>query len=208
MEARSILGKIRQHGVTIKAIGNTILLAPKKLINDRIVGFVRDHKEKLLTALYQEEDERKALHRERKRALNQGRLEVFRCLMRRHLKPSDLSRMVPTDYEIEEYIDGALKQNDYDIEDAILTYRNIIPTPTLVCKCGYRPPFCSCGGIPVSGMVTCSQCENFTPDKVGDGTGIGLCSLGLQYTEELHGHKPLYRYADRRCDKFKQKTLT
>lgn len=202
METRTILEKIRQRGFTISAIGNAISLSPKRLLNDRMISFVREHKEELLTALYQEQDERKSSHLERKRALHQDRLEVLRCLIRRYLNSGDPIRVMVTDSEVDEYFDWVLRQHDYDFEDAISTYRNLIPEPNLMCKCRYRPPFCSCGGAAASGRVTCNDCKYFIPDQVGDGAGIGHCTIGLQYTQELNGHRPLYRYADRCCDRF------
>ena len=71
-----------------------------------------------------------------------------------------------------------------------------------VCRqCGYNKPFCSCD-TSYSGMVTCDTCEYFTPDIIGDGAGIGRCGRGIIWTEVLNRRTPLYRYADRYCEKY------
>lgn len=51
--------------------------------------------------------------------------------------------------------------------------------------------------------VSCNDCEHFSPDQIGDGTGIGSCDLGIRSTK-IAGYitMPLYRYSDRYCDKF------
>ncbi|MFZ3068682.1 MAG: hypothetical protein WA253_11095 [Gammaproteobacteria bacterium] len=49
--------------------------------------------------------------------------------------------------ELEDWLDCALKENDYDLEKAIDYYRGIAPEPKIIdgrCKCGYMPPFCAC----------------------------------------------------------------
>ena len=51
-------------------------------------------------------------------------------------------------------------------------------------------------------MVTCNDCEHFNSDTIGDGFGIGDCGLGVKWTQEFDGRRPLYRYADRHCGKF------
>ena len=51
-------------------------------------------------------------------------------------------------------------------------------------------------------QVSCSSCLHFTPDHVGSGTGIGICHLGVIWTHENNGRMPLYRYADRHCEKY------
>lgn len=73
--------------------------------------------------------------------------------------------------------------------------------------CGLNPVnTLSCIGNPKNSlavaMVTCNTCEHFTSDKVGDGTGIGECYLGVKWTQEFDGRRPLYRYAERHCVKF------
>lgn len=143
MKARTLLKKLTEHGLTVKIVDDKIRLSPRQLINDKVLAFVRTHKNDLLCALHDE-------NRERKRTLHQGRLDVLRVIMRRYLKSGDPSRMIPTSYEIEDYIDWVLKQHDFDLEDAITTYRNITPEPVFVCECRYLPPFCSCGGITVT----------------------------------------------------------
>jgi len=51
-------------------------------------------------------------------------------------------------------------------------------------------------------IVTCNACEQFTPDKMGDGMGIGNCELGIKYTQEFNGRMPLFRYSERHCKQF------
>ena len=51
--------------------------------------------------------------------------------------------------------------------------------------------------------VTCNDCEHFSPDRIGDGVGIGICAIGIISTK-IAGYSimPLYRYSDRYCDQF------
>lgn len=58
------------------------------------------------------------------------------------------------------------------------------------------------GAFSVSKTVCCDNCRHFTPDKVGDGVGIGACNLGITWTQECRGRMPLYRFADRHCSYF------
>jgi hypothetical protein len=212
MEAVAVLQKIRQQGFVIKAEGAQISLSPKLLINDKMISFIRKHKQALLTALYQEQDKHKALHLERKRALRSGRLEIFRILLRRFLNDPKCRDMVNykgslpiNDKAVADYLDMELLNFDYDIEATIDIYRIYTPIgdpSTITCaKCGYNPQFCSCGTVPV-GMVACDACEHFTPDQIGDGGGIGTCGVQIKSTQEINGRMPLYRYAHRHCDKF------
>jgi len=83
MEANAVLEKIRKRGLTIKAVGDSISLAPKDLINHQMIGFVREYKQELLAVL---NDERTPSHIERKRMLREGRLEVLRILLWRFLE--------------------------------------------------------------------------------------------------------------------------
>lgn len=53
-------------------------------------------------------------------------------------------------------------------------------------------------------IVTCNQCKHFIGDKIGDGAGIGDCSIGIEWTQEVRGRLPLFRYAERHCNKFTQ----
>ncbi|KTD68880.1 hypothetical protein Lste_2038 [Legionella steelei] len=69
-------------------------------------------------------------------------------------------------------------------------------------KCGYRNPFCSCKLTPAPGIAICNDCEHFTVDIIGDGTGIGSCELGVKWTQEFTGRMPLYRYSERHCMQF------
>lgn len=73
----------------------------------------------------------------------------------------------------------------------------------LICsKCGYFESLCGCKSGDSPSLVTCNGCEHFTPDKIGDGTGIGDCGLGIKWTQEYNGRKPLFRYAERHCKDF------
>jgi hypothetical protein len=82
------------------------------------------------------------IHRDRKNSLG-SRLVI----LREYIKHShDGNRD-----ELEDLLDCALKENDYDLEQAIDHYRSIIKKQdsksdigTLSCQCGYRKPFCSC----------------------------------------------------------------
>lgn len=194
MKAWTLLKKLTDHGLTVKIVSDNIRLSPRRLINDRVLAFVLTNKNELLGALRNE-------HLERKQALGH-RIQILRVLLSRFIKPVNPIAIFPTYGEIEEYLDDVLIKHDYDLEDAIATYSNIVDAPVLMCKCGYMPPFCRCGGTPIMGIVTCNACEYFTPDAVGDGAGIGNCSLGIKWTQELHGCMPLYRYADRHCAEF------
>jgi len=50
--------------------------------------------------------------------------------------------------------------------------------------------------------VACNDCKYFTPDSIGDGAGIGDCALGVKWTQEYNGRRPLFRYAERDCSSF------
>lgn len=159
MKARTLLKKLTDYGLTVKIANDKIRLSPLQLINDKVLSFVRTHKNDLMCALYD-------VHREHKRALHQGRLEVLRILLRRFLNDAHCRDMINyqdgaviNDKSVETYLDATLIHFDYDIEVMIDIYRVYTPKPvlpTLICECGYRPPFCSCIGTqPV--MVTCNQ---------------------------------------------------
>ena len=53
-------------------------------------------------------------------------------------------------------------------------------------------------------MVACNNCVRFTPDKIGDGVGIGNCDLDIKWTQEFTGRMPLFRYSERHCKQFNQ----
>jgi|SRR5579862_1149555 len=154
MDVSIILQKIRQRGLVITPIGNNISLTPKNLLDDRMISFLRKHKELLLTALYQEQNEQQALHRKRKLALQQGRVHVLRILLWRFLQNGKCRQMINhqenseiNDKSVEVYFDGELVNFDYDIEVIIDMYRIYTPESAVVdkfCSCGYVPPFCSC----------------------------------------------------------------
>jgi hypothetical protein len=187
VKARTLLRKLTDYGLTVQAINDeTIRLSPPELVNDKVLTFIRTHKNDLLCALH---DEQKTIHHRRKAALREGRVEILRITLRHYLKPGNPSNNVVSKHELEEYLDCVLKQFDYAIEDAIQTYKNIIVKPVMTCKCGYNPPFCSCGGISLSAVVACNQCEHFIPDNIGDG-GIGKCDLDIEWTSELKGRMP------------------
>lgn len=148
MEARAILYKIRQRGLTIQAVGNVISLAPRQSANNLMIDFIREHKNKLLTALYQEQDELKKLHQDKKRALGH-RLVVLRNYLKRiYWKSENWINDEEHLAELEELVDWALKSNEYDLEKAIDYFRVIAPAPKIIdgrrCKCGYMLPFCLC----------------------------------------------------------------
>ncbi len=73
----------------------------------------------------------------------------------------------------------------------------------LICsQCGYLKSLCECTPGCNPQIVTCNGCEHFIPDKIGDGAGIGGCGLGIKWTQEYNGRKPLFRYAERHCNDF------
>ena len=53
-------------------------------------------------------------------------------------------------------------------------------------------------------LVMCNDCINFIADKIGNGSGIGDCSLNIKWTQEVKGRMPLFRYAERHCCNFKR----
>lgn len=222
MKARTLLKRLTDYGLAVNHIGDNIRLSPRQLVNDKVLAFVRAHKNDLLCALHDEEREK---HLARKHTLNQGRLEVLRILIRRFLNDAKCREMVNykgtaviNDKAVEDYIDTELTNFDYELEAMIDMYRIYAPQPiqpVLTCnKCGYRPLFCACGtqapGVmnrKADNVVSCNACEHFTPDEIGDGSGIGHCSLGIDWTQEPHGRMPLYRYADRRCSEFSKSQM-
>src|SRR5579872_5056943 len=196
MEARILLQKIRQRGFTITALGNKLALAPKQLINDQVLFFFQKNKQKLLTALYEEEDE----HKKKKNKLGHrlGTLQI--CLKRCY---GNSWKDEPESWlRLNQWLDQILMDWNYDLEGAIAHYRGLAPEPTYICKCGLRPPFCSCGGVQLPGVISCDQCLNFQPDTIGDRSGIGLCKKGIVWTEEGNKRMPLFRYAKRLCHIF------
>ena len=69
--------------------------------------------------------------------------------------------------------------------------------------CGLSTAFSSISSqLDILKFISCDLCEHFSPDDIGDGAGIGTCKLGIKWTQEYNGRKPLYRYADRHCEKF------
>lgn len=157
MDAKLVLQKIRQRGITIMAIGNHVSLEPMQLVNKRMVVFVKEYKNELLTILYQEKDDQKLAHSQKKDLLRPGRLEILRILLSRFLNNAECRFLVDyktlgwvTDAMVEKYLDNELVQFNYELEDTIDFYRLIggkilnNAVPPSVCKCGYRPPFCIC----------------------------------------------------------------
>lgn len=96
---------------------------------------------------------------ELKRALHQGRLEVFRILLRSFLNDSKCRAIMnyqggmPIDNKaVEDYLDLELVNFDYDLELMIDMYRHYAPipnrTPSNCLKCGYNLLFCGCKTAP------------------------------------------------------------
>lgn len=146
MEAKTILYKIRHRGFTMQPVGNNISLWPKRLLNDRMMTFVKQHKAKILTALYQERDEEELIHQTHKQVLRQGRLVILHNLIKQ-CYGNNWKHDAAHWQAVEDLIDRELKQNEYDLEKIIDHYRKIAPPPAIYdprCKCGYIPPFCVC----------------------------------------------------------------
>lgn len=82
------------------------------------------------------------MHRDRKNSLG-NRLVILREYIKQFYNGNE--------DELEDLLDCALKENDYDLEQAIDHYRGVTKKQdsksdvnTLSCQCGYRKPFCSC----------------------------------------------------------------
>lgn len=152
MKARMLLKKLTDYGLTVKQIDDKIRLSPPYLVNDKVISFVRAHKNDLLYALHDETPEK---HLERKNALHPGRLHIMKVLIRRFLNVESCRQMVNykdklpiNDNAIEDYLEMELVNFDYDLEAMINMYRHYTPPVnnfSITCKkCGYNPPFCSC----------------------------------------------------------------
>jgi hypothetical protein len=147
------------------------------------------------------------LHLKRKKSLGH-RIQILRILIWRilndirHEKNTGQAAFIVNDSAVESLIDYEIIHHDYDLEAAIDSCRSAAREPVLFCKCGYQPPFCSCGGIPIPGIVSCHSCVHFSSDKIGDGAGVGRCAVGVESTQEVYGCMPLFRYVNRHCDKF------
>jgi hypothetical protein len=120
---------------------NISINTSKPVVNDPTLQEGQQHK----INEYQKEK----THLKRKRALSPHRLHILRCIIRRYLNPGVPGRrMASIDCEIDDFIDSALQQHDYDIEDLIMTYRSIVPEPKIIYAqciyCGYMKPFCGC----------------------------------------------------------------
>ena len=142
MKYESLLEQFRTRGFVLAAAGGGIILSPKKLINERLINFVRKHKEGLLTALYQEQD----VHRGRKNALGH-RMKVLRNFIKAAYGNQwryDNTCLA----ELDEAVNETLMKYNYDLELAIDCWRPLSKnTPVHEarhCGCGYVPPFCSC----------------------------------------------------------------
>jgi hypothetical protein len=95
--------------------------------------------------LVENEHNRLRAHLERKRSLGH-RTIVLRCYIRQCFGTSWVNDAEHWN-EVEDLLDCALKENNYDLEKAIDYYREIAPKETIIiekCKCGYMQPFCSC----------------------------------------------------------------
>lgn len=99
---------------------------------------------------------------------------------------------------LQEYINDITNDWAHDLNKALTCFSELaalIPKPPLIHK-KYNPVS--------SKFVICSDCIYFQIDKIGDGAGIGFCKLGLLWTEEAKGRFPLFRYAPRNCEQFKE----
>jgi len=185
MDASIILQKIRRKGFLITPSGSQISIKPKKLLNGRMIAFLQAHKNMLLTALYQEQDNAKILHQKKMRALHPGRLHVLKMHIQHRLRAE--KHYTPTDKEINDSLGTILVESDYDLENAISTHQFAIDLYTQTS---------------LETAITCDACKHFSPDRIGDGAGIGSCELKVPWTQGNNGRVPLYRYARRHCDGF------
>jgi len=91
--------------------------------------------------------------------------------------------------------------NEYIVTSELLATLAVAPPLEPILK--IRPQnSVSIGEQPNFKIVTCNTCELFTPDEIGDGAGIGDCALGIKWTQEYNGRRPLFRYAERHCVQF------
>lgn len=192
MDASIVLQKIRRRGFVITPSGGQISIKPKKRLDERMIAFLQANKPVLLTALYQEQDDAKILHQKKMRALRPGRLHVLKTHIQRWLRSLNPDRLIPSDKETNDCVESILINNGYDLENAIDTHSF---TTDLY------------GQDSISLTVTCDACDHFSPDTIGDGVGIGSCSLGMLGTPEPSGFMPSYRFAKRHCIKFTENKI-
>lgn len=88
------------------------------------------------------------LHRDRKNSLG-GRLIILREYIKQSLSSGE-QWVNDSDHldKLEDLLDCALKDNNYNIEKAIDHYRKASQKEdqeaSTTCRCGYRKPFCLC----------------------------------------------------------------
>lgn len=140
MKPRSLLKKLTDYGLTVRLGDNfSVRLSPSNLINEKVANYVRLHKEALLTALYEE-------HQERKLALGH-RVHVLQNFIKAAYSGQWCYNNTCLT-ELDEIVDETLMNYNYDLELAIDCWRPLSKsTPEFEqrqCDCGYVPPFCSC----------------------------------------------------------------
>lgn len=130
-------------------VNDGINLGRAELREDRVPVKEPEHHCAVLTFQRNESSEteyqRVRVHRERKRSLGH-RLVVLRNYIKRCYGDDWVNDSSHWN-ELEDWLDCALKENDYDLERAIDYYRSIAPELKIIdgrCKCGYMPPFCAC----------------------------------------------------------------
>lgn len=96
--------------------------------------------------LSKEEYQAIKLHHDRKNSLG-GRLIILREYIKQSYGNGWINDPNHLD-KLEEELDCALKDSDYNIENAIDHYRSITHKQNQeigeLCRCGYRKPFCLC----------------------------------------------------------------
>lgn len=140
MKPRTLLKKLTDHGLTVKRIqDNTLRLFPMKLVNEKVILFVKRNKEALISALIDE-------HREKRNTLGHrvGRLQV--CLIRGFEAEGAWKDDNHHWQMLNAIVDRILIERNYRLEEAIQHYETLFPEPAYHCKCGYKAPFCGCPG--------------------------------------------------------------
>lgn len=140
MKARSLLKKLTDHGLTVKQVDDKIRLSPVMLINEKVISFVRNHKEALISALNDE-------HREKKRKLGH-RIGTLQVCLRRYYEAQGQWKDDALHWQaLNQWLDQILVCWKYNLEEAIDHYGSLTPEPAYTCKCGLRAPFCSCSDV-------------------------------------------------------------
>lgn len=87
------------------------------------------------------------LHRDRKNSLG-DRLIILREYIKQFFSGEQWTNDSDHEDKLEDLLDCALKDNNYNIEKAIDHYRNASQKEdqeaSTTCRCGYRKPFCLC----------------------------------------------------------------